>query len=120
MNKYFACNSTSIFWPVKPRRKPIALSRIRVEGSLMTLGLILALLGTAYIVLVNMVAAKGFKLRDQRARIEELMLQNKKAETELANRESIARLEEEARRMGLVPIGRVKYVEPVSGAVVRK
>lgn len=77
-------------------------------------------LTVTYVILTNMVAASAFKLRDERVRIEELLLQNKKAETALANRETISRLEEEARRIGLVPIGRVKFVESSEGTVVLK
>ncbi len=92
-----------------PRSRRAARS-IKMETLTVFLGAALLILSVSYIVLSNMTAASGFKLRDQQKRIEELTLQNKKSEAELAGRESISRLEEEARRIGLVPIGRVKYL----------
>lgn len=118
MNRYLAYTHQS---PVFASRARIFTFRsFKAEKSLVFLGIALLALSVAYIVLSNMSAASSFKLRDQRARIEELNLQNKKSETELANRESIARLEEEARRIGLVPIGRVKYLESAGHTVALK
>lgn len=100
-------------------KKGIALGRIKAETWLMFLGSMLLAFSVAYIVLSNMSAAATFRLNDQRKRIDELNLQNKKYEAELANRESISRLEEEARRIGLVPIGRVMYIESPGDVAVR-
>ncbi len=101
-------------------RRIRVLPLLRLDANLLLWVILILAFSAVYIVLTNFTAAAGFKLRDERARIEELLLQNKKAETELANRESIVRLEEEARRIGLVPIGRVKYIELPGNSVALK
>lgn len=95
------------------------MGRVKTETWILVLGSLLLALSAAYIVLTNMSAASTFKLTDQRKKVEELTLKNKKIETELANQESISRLEEEARLMGLVPIGRVKYIETPGDVAVK-
>ena len=100
-------------------KKGLALGTMKAETWLMFLGSMLLAFFIAYIVITNMAAASTFKLNDQRKHIDELNLQNKKYEAELADRESISRLEEEARRIGLVPIGRVKYIEMPGDVAVR-
>lgn len=117
MSRYISYHASPIF---AARARIFTFRSFKAEKSLVFWGIALLALSVAYIVLSNMSAASSFKLRDQRARIEELNLQNKKSETELANRESIARLEEEARRIGLVPIGRVKYIESADHTVALK
>ncbi len=115
MSRYHSYSHTTVL----SLRKGLALGRVKAETWLMFLGSILLVLSIAYIVVSNMTAASTFKLNDQRKRIDELNLQNKKYETELANRESISRLEEEARRIGLVPIGRVKYIETPGDVAIK-
>lgn len=118
MSRYLSYTHSSR--PFVSRSKIFNLRVFKAEHFLAFLGSMLLMLSLAYIVMSNMSSASSFKLRDARARIDELNLQNKKSETELANRESIARLEEEARRIGLVPIGRVKYIESAGNTVALK
>ncbi|MBI2099054.1 hypothetical protein HYT45_01405 [Candidatus Uhrbacteria bacterium] len=120
MSRYLSATHYSLFAGAASRRRTSVWSVLRVDSRFLILGAVILALSAGYIVLSNVVAAANFKLRDERVHIEELLLQNKKAESELANRESIARLEEEARRIGLVPIGRVEYVEPGGGPVALK
>lgn len=117
MSRYLSYHASPIF---ASRARIFTFRSLKAEKSLAFLGIALLALSLAYIVMSNMSAASGFKLRDERARIDALNLQNKKSETELANRESIARLEEEARRIGLVPIGRVKYLKSAVNTVALK
>lgn len=115
MSRHYSYNQTSAL----AFKKGLALGRIKAETWLIFLGSMIFALSVAYIVVSNLTAASTFKLNDQRKRIDELNLQNKKYEAELANRESISRLEEEARRIGLIPIGRVKYIETPGNVAVK-
>jgi len=118
MNRHYSYAQTnSRAGAIKTRK--LALGSVRGETWLLFLGSLLLAISAAYIVLSNMAAASTFELNDQRKKVEELGLKNKKIETELANQESISRLEEEARLMGLVPIGRVKYIETPGDVAVK-
>lgn len=118
MSRHYSYTQTnSRTCAIKTRK--LALGYMRGETWTLLLGSLLLAFSAAYIVLTNMSAASTFKLNDQRKKVEELSLKNKKIENELANQESISRLEEEARLMGLVPIGRVKYIETPGDVAVK-
>ncbi len=78
---------------------------------------LVAALGVAYLIQLNLVAAQGFALRSAEARLDELKERNKKLQVELAQKESLAGMAEEIAALGMVPVHQVEYLVAPGGEV---
>ncbi|TAK04745.1 hypothetical protein EPO33_01985 [Patescibacteria group bacterium] len=81
------------------------------------LATLVAALGVAYLIQLNVVAAQGFALRAAEARLADMKERNKKLQVELAQKESLAGMAEEIATLGMVPVHRVEYLVAPGGEV---
>lgn len=83
------------------------------------LGLII-LVSFLYLVQVNSVAAKGFKIKDLEKRIEELKDGNKNLELKVAELQSRGYIKKEIQKLNMVAVSNVDYITAVSTVVAYK
>ena len=76
--------------------------------------------GFSYLVSVVTISTRGYKIRDLERHIEELKLENKKFNLQVAEMQSPARLEEWVKTSGMVAATNVQYVSATTGVVAAR
>lgn len=117
MNKYLqTCEKAVIAPPVAPRARVAVFPHL---GHFLPhiLAIMVATLGVAYLIQLNIVAAKGFSLRASESQLSDLKEKHKKLQIELAQKESLAGMAEEIATLGMVPVHQVEYLVAPGGAV---
>lgn len=84
------------------------------------LAALVAGLGVAYLIQLNIVAAQGFALRAAEGHLSDMKERNKKLQVELAQKESLAGMAEEIAALGMVPVHQVEYLVAPGGEVARR
>lgn len=84
--------------------------------------LVLAVLGIgfSYLITVISISTHGYAIRDLEHKIEELKLENKKLNLEVAEMQSPARIEQWVQGSGMVSAADVQYVTSSTGIVAAK
>lgn len=77
----------------------------------------IAVVGFSYLVSIISISTRGYKMRDLERRIEELKLENKKLNLEVAEMQSPARIEEWVKTSGMVAVSTAQYVSATTGVV---
>ncbi len=119
MNKYFQNIAVQEMTPGESARSRTLI--LPYGDKMLLVGLVLALvaLGIAYLIQLNVVAAKGFALRTTERNVATLREQQKKLQVELAQKESLAGLTEGIESLGLVPVQHVEYLNANDEVAVR-
>lgn len=73
--------------------------------------------GFSYLVTMISVSTHGYAIRDLESKIEQLKVDNKKLNLEMANKQSITRVEQWVAESGMVAATDVQYVSATTGAV---
>lgn len=117
MHKYLQTAEKELFIPSNPVASRGAV--LPYANRLVPAAVIAAivLLGVAYLIQLNVVAAKGFAMRATERRLTELAERQKKMQVELAQKESLAGLSNDIELLGMVPVSKVEYIK-VGGASV--
>ena len=82
--------------------------------------LAVAVVGVSYLVTVISISTRGYKMRDLERRMDELKLENKKLNLEIAEMQSPARIEEWVKTSGMVAAANVQYVSSTTGIVAAR
>ncbi|MDO8505676.1 MAG: hypothetical protein Q7S48_03815 [bacterium] len=82
--------------------------------------LAVAIVGFSYLVSVISISTRGYKMRDLERRADELKLENKKLNLEIAQMQSPARIEEWVKTSGMVASSNVRYVSATTGVVATR
>ncbi len=82
--------------------------------------LAVAIVGFSYLVTVISISTRGYKMRDLEYRADDLKLENKKLNLEIAQMQSPARIEEWVKTSGMVSAGNVRYVSATTGVVAAR
>jgi cell division protein FtsL len=72
----------------------------------------------AYVIQVNSIAVKGFKIEELRKRVNQLQMENEKLEIKVAEMQSMSKIEEVANQLGLVKSEKVEYLKGGSSMMV--
>lgn len=75
------------------------------------------LVGFSYLVSVATISTRGYAMRDLEHRIEELKIENKKLNLQVAEMQSPARIEQWVKTSGMVAATNVQYVSATTGVV---
>ncbi len=78
---------------------------------------LLAAFTVAYLVLMNAMTQKSFEIKRLSSRVTEQKRNVKRAEVDLAQKESMANLADRVSSLGMVPTGKLEYVTAAGGAV---
>lgn len=117
MNRYLqTCDKAVIAPPAASHARAAVFPRL---GRFVpyALAALVAALGVAYLIQLNVVAAQGFALRAAEARLGDLKERHKKLQVELAHKESLTGMAEEIAALGMVPVHQVEYVVAPGGEV---
>ena len=117
MSKFYSLNKINI-----QKHSPINRSRVsfRLIAPKFFGGLILFLIiftTLFYIISVNSIATKGFKIEELEKRVSQLKVENKKLELETTSLQSIGNAEEIVKKLGLVKVSSVEYLKTGEGVV---
>ena len=82
--------------------------------------LAVAVVGFSYLVSIISISTRGYKMRDLERHIEELKMENKKLNLEVAEMQSPARIEEWVKTSGMVAASQVRYVSSTTGVVAAR
>ena len=80
----------------------------------------IAVVGFSYLATIISVSTKGYKMRDLDNKIQALKLENKKLNLEIAQKQSLARVEDWVQTSGMVLATDVQYVSSTTGTVAIK
>jgi hypothetical protein len=95
------------------RRIPLAVW----NGALLA---VVITLGVLYLVQVNKTISRGYQIRDAERRVMQLRTETRSNQIKLSEIEAMGNLTSQAHDLGLVPVGRVEYVErSTSGVAMR-
>ncbi|OGL73501.1 hypothetical protein A3F28_01845 [Candidatus Uhrbacteria bacterium RIFCSPHIGHO2_12_FULL_57_11] len=81
---------------------------------------LLAILGIAYLIELNLISQRGFEARRLEKRLGYLHETNTKLQLKLAELESINGIQERIAELGMVPVGPVEYVSAGATVVARR
>lgn len=77
----------------------------------------LAFLVVSYLALMNAMTQKAFEIKTLQGTVDRLRHDEKRAEVDLAEKESMANLADKVASLGMVPTGKLEYLTAVAGAV---
>lgn len=117
MHKYLQTAEKEVFAPSSPVAARGAMLPHADRMVPVAMVAVIVLLGVAYLIQLNVVAAKGFALRSMERRVTDLAERQKKMQVELAQKESLAGLSNDIEQLGMVPVSTVEYIK-VGGASV--
>lgn len=80
---------------------------------------LLAVLGVAYLIELNLISQRGFEVRKLEVRLQKLRETNSKFQLQLAELESMNGIEARIAELGMIPVGSVEYVS-LGGTVVAR
>lgn len=104
------------FQGIGERKEQAGNIRLRLIGS----SLLLVALGWGYLSQVNAVTAKGFAIRRLEKEVAELQVKNEKLSLELSSLQALDTVEAKIKMMGLVEVGDVVYLTPMSRGAAKK
>ena len=78
---------------------------------------LIAVVGLSYLTLTNIMATRGYAIKELSQRADELKLENKKLELEITKAQSISHLDNLSEESGLVRIDTIEYLSPLGPAV---
>lgn len=84
------------------------------------LALAIAGISFSYLVTIISVSTHGYTIRDLERRIQELKLENKKLNLQVAEHQSLSRVEEWVRGSDMVLATDIRYVAPTAGIVAAR
>lgn len=73
-----------------------------------------------YIFAVNSLSIQGFALADYKNKLEDIRRENKSLEVKITNISSYSYLTEKIKTLDLVPVGEIRYINPINVAVAKK
>ena len=77
-------------------------------------------LGALYLMEVNKTVARGYAIRETERQVMQLRTQVRSNQIKLSEIEAMGNLTSQAQTLGLVPVGRVEYVERTTGGVAMR
>lgn len=81
---------------------------------------IIAVVGFSYLVTVISISTRGYRMRDLERSIEDLKLENKKLNLQIAEMQAPQRIEEWVKTSGMVAASDIQYVSSTSGVVAAR
>lgn len=73
-----------------------------------------------YVFAVNSLAIGGFALADYKNQLEDIKRDNKNLEVKITNISSYSYLGEKIKKLDLVPVGEIRYLNPINTTVAKK
>lgn len=73
-----------------------------------------------YIFAVNSLAIGGFALADYKNKLEDIKRDNQSLEVKITNISSYSYLSEKIKTLDLVPVGEIRYINPINTTVAKK
>jgi len=73
-----------------------------------------------YIFAVNSLSVQGFALADYKNKLDDIRRENKSLEVKITTIRSYSYLTEKIKSMDLVPVGEIKYINPINTTVAKK
>ncbi|MDP4001265.1 MAG: FtsL-like putative cell division protein [bacterium] len=74
-------------------------------------------LGLVYLIQLNSLSTKGYEIRQQETKINDLRTQYKHLEGQVSNLQSISRIKQEASKLNFVPASDVSYINNLDFAL---
>ena len=113
MSKFFHLTKKQKKYPVKRVR--------RMKVKIKTLNIIAVTLffviGFYYLIQINNLVVKGYQIKELEKKISQLKLESERLELETLQLQSMGNIEEGVEKLGMVAVGEIEYLVPISPAV---
>jgi len=94
------------------KKKFLLNCRVNSKNLVIFVFILTVAIGLCYLVQVNSLATKGYKIKDLEERVADLRTKNKSLELEITELRSTERISREVENLEMVAVARVEYLRP--------
>ncbi|MDD4995572.1 MAG: hypothetical protein PHW53_03865 [Patescibacteria group bacterium] len=102
------------------KRQDTFLKLFKITNLNIVAMILVMIMGGFYLVQVNKVTTKGYKIRDLEKKIQAIEDSSRKVELEIAELQSLDSVEERVKTLGMVPVENVRYVKKPGAVAVNR
>ena len=118
MSKFFHLSKKSSR-QLERRKQILPAMKISIKALNLIIFSLIVVIGVSYLVQINGLATKGYKIKDLESRIAELNQEKADLELDALSLQSIGAVKDKVEGLGMVAIGETDYLIPTPVAVAR-